>query len=113
MTINEQWVRDVARDDARLIHIQFIDIFNQVDALSLARIRRLNNPHVTLWLGLLQLVVVGLELVEFIRQHVSVWQEIKGVASEFLPHFQNVVAQSILSGDLMTLREVIDALVLV
>lgn len=53
------------------------------------------------------------EIVELLRQDVSVRDEVKLVFSESLLHFHVVVAQAVFSRDLITLREVIDALVLI
>ena len=62
---------------------------------------------------LLQLLVVVVEIAEFIRQDVGVWAEIESIlAKSFLKPY-NIKAKTILAGDLVTLREVIDLLVLI
>ena len=50
---------------------------------------------------------------EFLGQDVGVWDEVKLVAPESLLHLHVVVAESILPGDLIRLREVIDPLELI
>ena len=77
------------------------------------RVGWLDNPHIALRLSLLQLVVVGLELVELIRQHVGVGDKVELRAAELFLHLQVVVAQAVLASDFVTLREVIDLLILV
>ena len=51
-----------------------------------------------------------MEVMEFVRQNVSIWYEIKLSSSESFLHFDIVEAQAILSSDFITLREVIDSL---
>ena len=66
MTVNQQRIRDVSRDHRRFIDIELVKTFNDVDATALGGVRRLNNPNVTLWLGLAKFCVVCMEVVEFI-----------------------------------------------
>ena len=47
---------------------------------------------------------------ELVWQNVSVGDEVELIAAEALLHFDIVVAKSILPGDLIALREVIDPL---
>jgi hypothetical protein len=53
------------------------------------------------------------EFAKFIRQNVRVWHEVEVLLSIPLLHPDNIEAQTVLSGDLVTLREVIDLLVFV
>ena len=62
---------------------------------------------------LLQLLVVVVEIAEFIRQDVGVWAEIESILAESLLKPYYIKAKTILAGDLITLREVIDLLVLI
>ena len=62
---------------------------------------------------LLQLLVVVVEIAKFIRQDVGVWAEIESILAESFLKPDYIKAKSILAGDLVTLREVIDLLVLI
>ena len=53
------------------------------------------------------------KIVELLRQNVSVRDKVELVFAEAFLHLHEVVAQAIFSRDLVALREVIDALVLV
>lgn len=62
---------------------------------------------------LFQLLVVLIELSEFIGKNVSIWYEVKVLLTILLLHPNNIEAKSIFSSNLITLREVIDFLILV
>ena len=62
---------------------------------------------------LLQLLVVVVEIAKFIRQDVGVWAEIESILTESFLKPDYIKAKTILAGDLVTLREVIDLLVLI
>lgn len=62
---------------------------------------------------LLELLVVLVELTKLIRQDVGVRHEVEVLLSVALLHANHVEAEPILARDLMTLREVVDLLVLV
>jgi len=84
-----------------------------MNAAPLGRIGRLYDPDVTLGLRLAQLLVVGVEIVELLGQDVSVRNEVELGTTETLLHLDIVVAQTVLSCNLITLREMIDALELI
>ena len=110
MTVNQQRIRDVARDHRRFIDIELVKTFNDVDATTLRGVCRLNDPNVTLWLSLAKFCVVGVEVVEFVWQNVGVRNKIILISAKSLLHLDIVVAKSIFSRDLIALWEVIDAL---
>lgn len=110
MTVNQQRIRDVSRDHRRFIDIELVKTFNDVDATTLGGVRRLNNPNVTLWLSLAKFCVVGVEVVEFVWKNVGIRNEIILIPAKSLLHLDIIVAKSILSGNLVALREVIDPL---
>lgn len=62
---------------------------------------------------LLQLLIVGIEITEFIWEDIGVRDEIEGCLSKFLLHADHIVAKTVLSGDFIGLREVVDFLELV
>ena len=62
---------------------------------------------------LLQLLIVIIEITEFIWQDVGVWAEVKRSLSEPFLQAHNIETQTILSSDFVTLREVIDLLILI
>jgi hypothetical protein len=62
---------------------------------------------------LLELLIVLIEFSELVRENVSVWNEVKMLLSKSFLHSDNVEAESILPCDFMTLREMVDLLVLV
>ena len=59
---------------------------------------------------MLELLVVSMEVVEFIGKNVGVRNEVKLTSAKSLLHFDIVVTKSVFSGDFITLREVIDSL---
>jgi len=74
---------------------------------------RLYDPRVALGVVLLDLKKVRVELVEFVGQDVSVWNKIVLVGSKLFLSSDVVVAQSIFSRYFVTLREMVNPLVLV
>ena len=48
MTIDQQRVRDVARDHARVVNIQLIDILDDVNATTSRGVGRFNDPQIAL-----------------------------------------------------------------
>lgn len=113
MPINQQWVRHISGDNRQLVNIDIVDIINQSDALSLGGVCRFDNPDVLFAIMLLQLLVVLVELSKFIRKNVRVRHKVKVLLAVPLLHPNNIEAKSIFTRDLMTLREMVDLLVLV
>ena len=66
VTVNQQRICDVSRDHRRFIDIELVKAFNNMDATTLGRVRRLNDPNVTLWLSLAKFCVVGMEVMELV-----------------------------------------------
>lgn len=54
-----------------------------------------------------------MEVVELIRQNVSVWDKVELVSAKALLHLDVIVTKSVFSSDLIALRKVIDSLVLI
>ena len=48
MTVDEQRIRNVARNDASLIDIELVNVFNDVDTAALRCVGWLNNPKISL-----------------------------------------------------------------
>jgi hypothetical protein len=111
--IDEERVCDVARDDRGIVHVYIIDIVDDVDALALAGVCWLDDPHVLLAVMLLKFLVVGVEITKLIRQDVGIRDEVEVGFPKFLLHADHVVAETILARDLVALGEVVDLLVLV
>lgn len=66
MTIDQQGVRDVLRNDAGLVNVNVVDVVHDIDASTLACVRRLHNPNVLLALMLLELLIVVVEVAKLI-----------------------------------------------
>lgn len=113
VSVDEERVRDVARNDRSVIDVELLERLNQVDATTARRVCWFDDPHVALRLRLAELQVVLMEVVELIGQDVGLGDEIELQAPEALLHLHVVVAQAVLARDLVALREVIDALELV
>jgi hypothetical protein len=62
---------------------------------------------------LLQLLVVGIEITEFIWKDIGIRDKIERGFAKFLLHTDHIVAETVLSGDFIGLREVVDFLELV
>lgn len=84
-----------------------------MNAATLGRVGRLHDPDVSLRLRLAQLLVVSVEVVELLRQDVSVGDEIVLTTPKTLLHLHVIVAKPILASDLITHGEVIDLLELI
>ena len=113
VTVDQQRICDVFTNDRGLIHVHVIYVIDKVDSSSLAGISRLHDPHIFLTFVLLQFLVVVVEISELIRQDVGIRTEIESRFSEALLHAHYIEAQSVFSCNLITLREVIDFLVLI
>jgi hypothetical protein len=62
---------------------------------------------------LLKLLLMLVEFSELVWQDIGVWDKVEMLFAEPLLHPDNIEAKSIFPGDLMTLREMINLLVLV
>ena len=62
---------------------------------------------------LLELLVVLVEFTEFIGKNIGIRDKVKVLLAVSFLHSNDVEAKSVLSGDFVTLREMIDLLVLV
>jgi hypothetical protein len=62
---------------------------------------------------LFKLLIVCVEVTELVRKNVCIGYKVKVSLAELLLHPDHVIAKTVLSGDLVALREVIDLLVLV
>jgi hypothetical protein len=79
----------------------------------LSRVCRLYDPNVFFAVMLLQLLVMLIKFSKFIRKNVSVRHKIKMLLSKSLLHSNNIETQSIFSSNFMTLRKMVDFLVLI
>ena len=62
---------------------------------------------------LFQLLIVCIEITKLIRKNVSVRDKVEVGFAEFFLHSDHIIAKTVLPGNLIALREVIDFLVLV
>jgi hypothetical protein len=62
---------------------------------------------------LLQLLVMRIEITEFIWENVGIWDKVKVCLAIFLLHADHIIAKAVFSGNFVALREVIDFLVLI
>ena len=113
MAVNEQWVRDILRNNTCLINVNVVYVVNDVDAAALAGVRWLDDPHILLALMLLELLIVVVKVAKLIWQDVSVWAEVKCTLAEPFLQPHDVEAKAVLPRNFITLREVIDLLVLI
>lgn len=84
-----------------------------MDSAAPGGVSGLNDPQVPLGLGLPEFLVVGVKVMELVRQDVGVGDEIELLPAEPLLHLHVVEAQSVFAGDLVALREVVDPLELI
>ena len=110
-SINEKRVGNVLADDALLVDGYLRYVIDDVDALALRGILRLDDPLVVLDLLRLQLMKVRVEVSEFIRKYVGVGNDVEFILTELVLHLHHVIAQSVLSGELIGLREMINFLI--
>jgi len=111
--VDKQWVSDIPRDNRQLINVDLIDVIYDVDAFTLGRVSWLDNPHVLPLIMLFKFLEMGVEITELIRKDVSIRDEVILLFSEFLLHLNDIYTESVFSGDLIRLREMIDLLELV
>jgi hypothetical protein len=62
---------------------------------------------------LFQFLVMVIKVAKLVWKYVGVWDEVESCFTEFLLHANEIKAKTVLTGNLMTLREVVDLLVLV
>ena len=92
MTVNEEGVGNITRDDRGIVHVHIIDIIHNIDALALTRIRRLDYPYIFLRVVLLQLLIVSIKVSELVRQDIGVWDKVKVALAKLFLHPHHVVA---------------------
>ena len=81
-----------------------------MNAASTRRVCWFHDPDIPFRLRLPQLLIMSMEVVKLIRQDVGVRNEIKLRPTKSLLHLHIVETKSVFSGDLVALREVVDAL---
>lgn len=101
MPIDQQWVRNILRNDGCLVHVDIVDVVNQIDAPALAIVSRLDDPDVLLALVLLELLVVIIKIAELFGKDVSVRGQVKSRLTELLLHTHYVVAHAVFAGNLV------------
>lgn len=113
MSVNEEWICDVSRNDRSIIDIDIVDIVHDVDTFTLAGISRLDDPYILLRIMLLQLLVMSIKVAEFIWKNVGIRYEVEVAFTELFLHSDHIIAQPVLPSDLIALREMIDFLELI
>ena len=53
VSIDQKWIRNVLANNTCLVHIDVIDVINQIDALALTRVSWFDDPNILLGLMLL------------------------------------------------------------
>ena len=84
-----------------------------MDTATTRRVCGLDNPHISFWLCLLELLVMSVEVMELVRQDVSVRNKVKLTPAETFLHLDVVEAKSIFTSNFIALWEVVDSLELV
>lgn len=113
MSIDQERVSNVPRNDRSIINIDIINVIYYINALALTRVGWLDDPNILLRVVLLKLLIVSVEVTELIREDVGVRNEVKVLFAEFLLHTDHVKTKTIFSCYFVALREVIDFLVFV
>ena len=106
---------NVFADDAGLVDRNLRNVVDDVDAFALAHVLRLNDPLVyVLVLSLtLQLVKMAVEIRKLIWQIVSIGNDVERLFPKPLLHLDDVGAEPVLPGQLKTVWEMVDLLILV
>ena len=111
--VDQQRIRNIFANDTCFVHIDVVDVVNNVDTAPLTSIGWLNNPHILFAFMLLQLLVVVVKVAELVWQNVGVRRKVEGLLSEALLHANYIETEAIFAGDFVTLREMVNLLVLV
>ena len=113
MTVDQERICYVSGNDRELVHIHVINVVNKLDTTSLRSISWLHNPNVLLGVMLLELLIMLVKFTKFIWQDVGVWNKVKMLLAKPLLHSYYIKTQSVLSGDFVAHREMINLLVLI
>jgi len=113
MAIDQQWIGDIPRYHGQFIHIDIVYVIDQLDASALSCIGWLYDPNILLAIVLLQLLIMLVKLTELIWQDVGVRYKVKMLFAKSLLHSDNIKAKPVFPCNFVTLREVVDLLVLV
>lgn len=113
MTIDQKRICYISGNYGEFVHIYIVDVIDEADASTLGSVSRLDDPNIFLAVMLLQLLVMLVEFSKFIRKNVSVRNEIEMLLPEPFLHSDDIETESVFTRDLMTLREMINLLVLV
>ena len=113
VTINQKRVRNILRNDASLVNVHIVDVVYDVDTAALTGVGWLDDPHVFLALVLLKLLVMVVKVTEFVRQDVGIGTEVQSRLAEALLQPNYIETESVLAGNLITLREMVKFLELI
>ena len=113
MPIDKQRVCNILANNRCLVHINIIDVVNDVNALALALVCRFDDPNILLTLRLFKFLVVVVKVAKLFRQNICVWHQVKLRFAIFVLHSDNIVAHAVFARDLKRLRELVDLLVLI
>ena len=113
MAIDQQWIGDIPRYYGQFIYIDIVYVIDQRDASALSCVGWLYDPNILLAIVLLQLLIMLVKLTELIWQDVGVRYKVKMLFAISLLHSDNVEAKPVFPCNFVTLREVVDLLVLV
>jgi hypothetical protein len=113
VAIDEQRITDVPTNDGQLFYVQIVQILNDMNASSPGAVCWLNDPGVTLGVRLLDLQEMRVEFTKLVRQDVGVRNEVVLTCTKLLLRPDIVVTETIFAGDLITLRKMVDSLILI
>ena len=113
MTIDQKRVCDVLGNVRGLVNVHIVDVVHEINTPSLASVSRLHNPNILLAFMLLQFLVMVVKVAKFVRQNVRVRAEVEGRLAEALLHAHHIEAESVFTGNFITLWEVVDLLILI
>lgn len=99
MTVDEERVCNVLRNNRSFVNIYVVDIIHQVNTFALTGVCGLDDPDILLAFMLLQLLVVIVKVTELVGQNVGVRHKVEGAFSVPLLHANNVETKSIFTRD--------------
>ena len=87
--IDQKWILNVSTNDTTLINWHLRYLINNVNSFALTRVLRLNDPSIILLL-ILNRMEMTVKIRKFIRQDVTIWDNIEFFFTIFLLHFNYI-----------------------
>jgi hypothetical protein len=114
VAVDEKWIRNVPWNNWKIIILQIFNIVEKMNTTTSTEICWLDNPNILLRLFLCKHLIMGLEFSKLVRENIGIRDDIINPApSKLLLHLHNVVTKSVLSGNFIAWRKMIDSLIFV